>query len=964
MKTVMKWSPVLIALLGIAASLFVWQHLRQRERAPMRRHLLDEVGKAIDLIADQFAVRMDATLALCVDLHLDSENQDKAVALTNTFQQAFPECRALRIISDNFSESYDLLNTALMTEVMGNRAVSQEQFREVLRKARETGRLQCSKTFKVNGTDVYQFVCIPFSGENQIKHYAVAIMDFSALITKLAEQWGDKLSLMIEEDGDVIYQQFLVGQPESVAKEAIGHALPETPWVFVFSPTRPFLNQHLSLTPVWVASVGVMLTLLLTIFAAVALASERHTEQLKRLTRRLRHEAHERRTAEDDILDKQRHLSFVVEAASDAIVSFDAMGEITFLNRAAELLLSARFDVEKTLSIAGFIPALDPITHPSLHKRLGSIPLLELTKMGGNVVEAVDSQGKEMALEVSLSCAEHPEGRMFTAILRPANLIGEHLEYMHWLIDALPQAICYIDGSLTVRFANHTALNTFRVKPQFILERTLSQLLSPEQFESLQPYIERVRQGEKVRLFERFKLRRRQLDLDIIFLPESGEREISHGFYAVMTDITSYKEVEEALRQSEERFQLVMQASEDAIYDYHLLEDRIWHNKAYKDVFNPEVNTEGRYSWWKDNLHPEDCDRVLKEISLGCRRGERYLKLDYRLRRADGNWAEVIDSCQIVRNEQGTPYRFVGALNDITALKEASARLRHREQIYQRAIRNLPGIAYELAFEPGTLLGEYRFIDRNIEELVGIPYDEFSQAKLLDMIDDSVIAVPHFDGDFREYLEAFLNREVSVYYADYRIRTPQGEVKWLSDHSVPIINEETGRTCGALGILQDVTLRKYLEGKHLNIDGELPESAQPSQKHAPGYKLPMKVLMAEDEEALRDLNRRLLEHAGFEVVSACDGQEAYDLYQKSPNGFDVVMLDLTMPRMDGLQAMLAMRVINDEQRFLFNSGIAREDLAESLPEEPGIEYLQKPYTPDDLEQTILKLQQSRQQPTQ
>jgi two-component system, cell cycle response regulator CpdR len=66
-----------------------------------------------------------------------------------------------------------------------------------------------------------------------------------------------------------------------------------------------------------------------------------------------------------------------------------------------------------------------------------------------------------------------------------------------------------------------------------------------------------------------------------------------------------------------------------------------------------------------------------------------------------------------------------------------------------------------------------------------------------------------------------------------------------------------------------------------------------------------KILIAEDEEALREMCARGLKMAGHDVKTACDGSEALDILQREGGRFDLLLTDIRMPIMDGIALALA-----------------------------------------------------------
>lgn len=120
--------------------------------------------------------------------------------------------------------------------------------------------------------------------------------------------------------------------------------------------------------------------------------------------------------------------------------------------------------------------------------------------------------------------------------------------------------------------------------------------------------------------------------------------------------------------------------------------------------------------------------------------------------------------------------------------------------------------------------------------------------------------------------------------------------------------------------------------------------AQPPATPAPMAKGEVCILLADDDELLRSTTADILEIEGFKVVTACDGREAVDLFQVNPTRFDLVLLDLIMPRLNGDDALALMRKIKPEMRALVVSGYPPEEISSRFAEGKPTEYLVKPFT--------------------
>ncbi|MGA8753087.1 response regulator, partial [Candidatus Deferrimicrobium sp.] len=111
------------------------------------------------------------------------------------------------------------------------------------------------------------------------------------------------------------------------------------------------------------------------------------------------------------------------------------------------------------------------------------------------------------------------------------------------------------------------------------------------------------------------------------------------------------------------------------------------------------------------------------------------------------------------------------------------------------------------------------------------------------------------------------------------------------------------------------------------------------------------ILLAEDEEAIRNLAERSLRGYGYEVLVARDGAEAVALFEMHPE-IAIALLDVVMPRMGGKEALDAMRRLRPGLKALFTSGYSTDRIHESFVLLPGIEFLPKPYGPASIARRV------------
>ena len=115
------------------------------------------------------------------------------------------------------------------------------------------------------------------------------------------------------------------------------------------------------------------------------------------------------------------------------------------------------------------------------------------------------------------------------------------------------------------------------------------------------------------------------------------------------------------------------------------------------------------------------------------------------------------------------------------------------------------------------------------------------------------------------------------------------------------------------------------------------------------------VLLVDDEEMIREAASAVLESIGLTVICAADGQEALDVVQGGLVKVDVVLMDLTMPRMDGREAFRALHRTHPELPVILCSGYNEQECTQEFVGRGLAAFLQKPYTLRSLETMVLEV---------
>jgi PAS domain S-box-containing protein len=118
-----------------------------------------------------------------------------------------------------------------------------------------------------------------------------------------------------------------------------------------------------------------------------------------------------------------------------------------------------------------------------------------------------------------------------------------------------------------------------------------------------------------------------------------------------------------------------------------------------------------------------------------------------------------------------------------------------------------------------------------------------------------------------------------------------------------------------------------------------PDAVKPAGRQHAGT-----ILLVDDEESVRTTACRMLERSGFQVLTAADGRKALEIYRARRSEIALVLLDLTMPDLDGEETFHALRQIDPNVRVILSSGYTESEIIPRFAGQGLTGFLQKPYT--------------------
>jgi CheY-like chemotaxis protein len=112
------------------------------------------------------------------------------------------------------------------------------------------------------------------------------------------------------------------------------------------------------------------------------------------------------------------------------------------------------------------------------------------------------------------------------------------------------------------------------------------------------------------------------------------------------------------------------------------------------------------------------------------------------------------------------------------------------------------------------------------------------------------------------------------------------------------------------------------------------------------------ILLADDDEMVLDIGARFLKRFGYTVLEAKDGREAIEIYEANRQRTALVILDMTMPDIDGGQTYDLLKIINPNVKVLLSSGYNMNSRAEEILARGCNGFIQKPFGMKELHEAV------------
>ena len=265
-------------------------------------------------------------------------------------------------------------------------------------------------------------------------------------------------------------------------------------------------------------------------------------------------------------------------------------------------------------------------------------------------------------------------------------------------------------------------------------------------------------------------------------------------------EVTHRKQAEATLQSSHERFQLVTRATNDAVWDWNLGSGSLWWNDGYQALFGYSPReTEPTLDSWTRHIHEDDVERVTHSIHESIDHGGHSWSSEYRFRRRDGTYADIFDRGYIIRDPDGTPTRMIGAMQDVTARKQAESEARQLALRLKLATDSAAIGVWDWDVDADTWQASdmyYTMLGYTPAE--GIADRNFWMGKLHP--DDKAAVTAR--------IQSVIDGPIESYEYEAWMRHADGSYRWISVIGRVLARDQRGRASRLLGVSMEATERK------------------------------------------------------------------------------------------------------------------------------------------------------------
>jgi PAS domain S-box-containing protein len=522
----------------------------------------------------------------------------------------------------------------------------------------------------------------------------------------------------------------------------------------------------------------------------------------------------ERQLAEKALRESEQRLSTILNASTDSIALIERDGTCVTINPAGATNLGVTVDELKDQCIYDFFPSA--VAEKAIIDKvisLGQSIRFEDNRAGiwsESHCHPVFNQNGEVIRVVVMA-------RDITERKQAEEALRESEERYRRIIETANEGVWFIDADNITTFVNQNMADMLGYTEAEMRGKSLFEFMDQQWQKPAAHHVERCRQG----LAEQhdFKFQRQDgtaLWVIINTCPLFEKSGQYTGAFGMVTDITERKQMEEALRRSEERFELAMRGANDGVWDWNIETHEIYLSPRWKQILGfaeYEFNSH-KAEDALNRLHPDDRPRTMAAINTYLDKKTPAYEHHFRLQHKDGHYVWILARGTAVWNEQGKAVRFVGTHRDLTAQKQTEEELRQQQEFLRLVIDTVPQFIFWK-----DIKNIYLGCNRKFAQAAGVSAPE----EIVGKTDFELPWTPEETALYRAVDRRVMDSDTPEYHTIETIRFAEAQQIWVESNKIPL-HDTTGKVIGILGSFEDITERKQAQEKLRQSEARLAEA--------------------------------------------------------------------------------------------------------------------------------------------
>jgi diguanylate cyclase (GGDEF)-like protein/PAS domain S-box-containing protein len=291
---------------------------------------------------------------------------------------------------------------------------------------------------------------------------------------------------------------------------------------------------------------------------------------------------------------------------------------------------------------------------------------------------------RELVANVEMAISKH----------RMDKTLRERERYYRALIESASDIICITNGFGNILYVNSSIEKVLGYLPEEQIGKSMLEFIHPDDVLRAASNVQLARAQRIDFATDRYRVRHKDGSWRVIDVVVRNllDDPVIGGFVVNSRDVTEMVSIQDALKESQERYMLAVEGANDGIWDWQIAEDRLYTSVRWAAMLGYREDEFGHsvQDWW-NCVHPEDLERLRAELEAHLSGATSQLRIEHRMVQKDGTVIWVLTRGVAIRGREGSALRIAGSMTDITSQKQTEARLVYNA--FHDALTGLPNRA-------------------------------------------------------------------------------------------------------------------------------------------------------------------------------------------------------------------------------------------------------------------------------